>query len=111
GLLVSRVYVRDVPVYEWFAIPALVALAVALGLRSISYFIDQTGAPGLKVRPTSISGERHTWRPPYVHQSQAGSSDPAHGFFNANPPCHSTHHFATARMDGRGARLTATDVR
>jgi Ca-activated chloride channel family protein len=42
GLLVSRVYVRDVPVYEWFAVPALVALAVALGLRSIPYFIDQT---------------------------------------------------------------------
>jgi Ca-activated chloride channel family protein len=42
GLLVSRVYVRDVPVYEWFAVPALVALAVALGLRAIPYFIDQT---------------------------------------------------------------------
>ena len=26
GLLVSRVYVRDVPVYQWFAIPALVTL-------------------------------------------------------------------------------------
>lgn len=42
GLLVSRVYVRDVPVYEWFAIPALVALAVAVGLRAIPYFVDQT---------------------------------------------------------------------
>jgi len=42
GLLVSRVYVRDVPVYEWFAVPALVALAVALALRSIPYFVDQT---------------------------------------------------------------------
>lgn len=42
GLLVSRVYVRDVPVYQWFAIPALVALAGALGLRSIPYFVDQT---------------------------------------------------------------------
>jgi Ca-activated chloride channel family protein len=42
GLLVSRVYVRDVPVYQWFAIPALVALALALGLRAIPYFIDQT---------------------------------------------------------------------
>ena len=30
GLLVSRVYVRDVPVYQWFAIPALLALAAAL---------------------------------------------------------------------------------
>ena len=42
GLLVSRVYVRDVPVYEWFAVPALVALAAALALRAIPYFVDQT---------------------------------------------------------------------
>ena len=42
GLLVSRVHVRDVPVYQWFAIPALVALAGALALRSIPYFVDQT---------------------------------------------------------------------
>src|SRR5260221_4882782 len=42
GLLVSRVYVRDVPVSQWFAIPALVALALALGLRAIPYFVDQT---------------------------------------------------------------------
>lgn len=42
GLLVSRVYVRDVPVYQWFAIPALVTLALTLALRSIPYFIDQT---------------------------------------------------------------------
>jgi len=34
--------VRDVPVYEWFAVPALVALAAALALRSIPYFVDQT---------------------------------------------------------------------
>jgi Ca-activated chloride channel family protein len=42
GLLVSHVYVRDVPVYEWFAVPALVALAAALALRAIPYFVDQT---------------------------------------------------------------------
>ena len=42
GLLVSRVYVRDVPVYQWFTIPALVTLVLALGLRSIPYFVDQT---------------------------------------------------------------------
>ena len=42
GLLVSRVYVRDVPVYQWFAIPALVALIAAVSLRSIPYFVDQT---------------------------------------------------------------------
>jgi Ca-activated chloride channel family protein len=42
GLLVSRVYVRDVPVYQWFAIPALAALVAAVSLRSIPYFVDQT---------------------------------------------------------------------
>jgi hypothetical protein len=42
GLLVSRVYVRDVPVYQWFAIPSLVTLALALSLRAIPYFVDQT---------------------------------------------------------------------
>ncbi len=42
GLLVSHVYVRDVPVYEWFAVPALLALAAAAGLGAIPYFIDQT---------------------------------------------------------------------
>jgi len=42
GLLTSRVYVRDVPVYQWFAIPALVALAAALALRAVPYFVDQT---------------------------------------------------------------------
>jgi Ca-activated chloride channel family protein len=42
GLLVSRVYVRDVPVYQWFTIPALVTLALALGLGSVPYFVDQT---------------------------------------------------------------------
>jgi Ca-activated chloride channel homolog len=42
GVLISRVYVRDVPVYQWFAVPALVALGLAIGLRSVPYFIDQT---------------------------------------------------------------------
>jgi Ca-activated chloride channel homolog len=42
GLLVSRVYVRDVPVYQWFAIPALVALLAAVSLRSVPYLVDQT---------------------------------------------------------------------
>jgi Ca-activated chloride channel family protein len=42
GLLVSHVYVRDVPVYQWFAIPALIALCAAMGLRTIPYFVDQT---------------------------------------------------------------------
>jgi hypothetical protein len=42
GLLVSRVYDRDVPVFQWFAIPALVELVIAVSLRSIPYFVDQT---------------------------------------------------------------------
>ena len=40
--LVSRVYVHDVPVYEWFVVPALVCFAAAVGIRSIPYFVDQT---------------------------------------------------------------------
>ena len=42
GLLVSHVYVRDVPVYQWFAVPALVTLALALALSSVPYFVNQT---------------------------------------------------------------------
>ena len=40
--LVSRVYVTDVPVYEWFVVPALVFLTAAMALRAIPYFVDQT---------------------------------------------------------------------
>jgi Ca-activated chloride channel family protein len=42
GRLVSNVYVRDVPVYQWFAVPALIALIAAFGVRSIPYFVNQT---------------------------------------------------------------------
>ena len=42
GVLVSRVHVRDEPVYEWFALPALVLLLVSIGLRAIPFFVDQT---------------------------------------------------------------------
>ena len=42
GLLTSRVYVRDVPVFQWFAIPGLIALAAAVGLRAVPYFTDRT---------------------------------------------------------------------
>jgi Ca-activated chloride channel family protein len=42
SLLVSKVYVQDVPVYQWFALPGLVCLVVAKGLRAIPYFVDQT---------------------------------------------------------------------
>jgi Ca-activated chloride channel family protein len=42
GVLVSRAYIRDAPVYQWFALPALLCLAAAIGVRAIPYFIDQT---------------------------------------------------------------------
>jgi Ca-activated chloride channel homolog len=42
GVLVSRPFVRDAPVYDWFAVPALVCLAVAFGLRAIPFFLDYT---------------------------------------------------------------------
>lgn len=42
GLLVNKSYVRDAPVYQWFALPALIALAAVMGLRAIPYFVDQT---------------------------------------------------------------------
>jgi len=42
GVLVSRSYVRDAPVFQWFALPALLCLAATLGLRAIPFFIDQT---------------------------------------------------------------------
>ncbi|MGE5244664.1 MAG: vWA domain-containing protein [Betaproteobacteria bacterium] len=42
GSLVSKAYARDAPVYQWFALPALVCLAAAAGVRAIPYFVDQT---------------------------------------------------------------------
>jgi len=42
GVLVSRPFVRDAPVYDWFAFPALVCLAVAFALRAIPFFLDYT---------------------------------------------------------------------
>src|SRR5437867_5041143 len=42
GVLVSRSYIRDAPVFHWFALPALLCLAAAIGLRAMPYFIDQT---------------------------------------------------------------------
>ena len=42
GVLVNKVYVHDVPVYQWFAVPALLCLAAAMAVRAIPYFIDQT---------------------------------------------------------------------
>ena len=40
--LTSRVYVEDVPVYQWFIIPALICFAGAMALRAVPYFVDQT---------------------------------------------------------------------
>jgi Ca-activated chloride channel homolog len=42
GVLVSRPFVRDAPVYQWFALPALLCLAAAIVLRAVPFFIDHT---------------------------------------------------------------------
>jgi Ca-activated chloride channel family protein len=42
GVLTSKVFLRDVPVFHWFVIPALVCLALTLGLCTIPLFTDLT---------------------------------------------------------------------
>jgi len=42
GVLVSKPFVRDAPVYDWFAVPALVCLGLAMALRAVPFFIDYT---------------------------------------------------------------------
>lgn len=42
GRLTSTAYVRNTPVFHWFAVPALVALVAAVALRAISFFADFT---------------------------------------------------------------------
>ena len=42
GVLVNRVHVRDEPVYQWFALPALVLIVAAVGLRAVPFFVDLT---------------------------------------------------------------------
>jgi Ca-activated chloride channel family protein len=42
GSLVSKAYVHDAPVYQWFALPALLSLVAAMVTRAIPYFVDQT---------------------------------------------------------------------
>jgi len=42
GVLLRRTYERDAPVFQWFAIPALIALATAFMLRAVPALIDQT---------------------------------------------------------------------
>jgi len=42
GFLTNKVYVRDAPVYHWFALPGLICLALTAALKAVPYFIDQT---------------------------------------------------------------------
>lgn len=42
GVLVNKAIVHDSPVYQWFAVPALLILAAAMGLRAIPFFVDLT---------------------------------------------------------------------
>ncbi len=42
GSLSSKKYVRNAPVFDWFAWPALVLTAVAFSLRAVPFFVDLT---------------------------------------------------------------------
>jgi Ca-activated chloride channel family protein len=42
GVLTSKAYVRDAPVVEWFAVPALLFFALTIALTAFPYFIDVT---------------------------------------------------------------------
>jgi Ca-activated chloride channel family protein len=42
GSLLNKRHVRNVPVYQWFAVPALLCLALAFALRAVPFFMDQT---------------------------------------------------------------------
>jgi Ca-activated chloride channel family protein len=42
GVLVSRRYERDAPVFQWFALPSLICIALGFAVRAIPAFIDQT---------------------------------------------------------------------
>jgi Ca-activated chloride channel family protein len=42
GLLTSKVYVRNAPVFDWFVAPALVLFVAAMVLRAVPYFADFT---------------------------------------------------------------------
>jgi Ca-activated chloride channel family protein len=42
GVLVSRTFERDAPVFQWFALPSLMCLAAGFALRAIPALIDQT---------------------------------------------------------------------
>ncbi len=42
GFLTNKVYVRDAPVYQWFAVPALLCLGMTVAFKAVPYFIDRT---------------------------------------------------------------------
>jgi Ca-activated chloride channel family protein len=42
GVLTSKVYLRNVPVFDWFVIPALACLTLTLALYTIPHFMDLT---------------------------------------------------------------------
>jgi Ca-activated chloride channel family protein len=42
GRLAGKTFVRNVPVFQWFAMPAIGLLAIALALRVIPFFLDMT---------------------------------------------------------------------
>lgn len=42
GVLMSKVYLHDVPVFQWFVIPALACLAFAMALAAVPHFTDLT---------------------------------------------------------------------
>jgi Ca-activated chloride channel family protein len=42
GVLISRSFQHDAPVYDWFALPALIGLVGVFLLRALPVFVDQT---------------------------------------------------------------------
>lgn len=42
GVLVNKAFVHDAPVYQWFAIPSLMVLLIAMSLRAVPWFVDLT---------------------------------------------------------------------
>jgi Ca-activated chloride channel family protein len=42
GVLVRQTHEHDAPVFQWFAVPSLICLAIGFGLRAVPMFIDQT---------------------------------------------------------------------
>lgn len=42
GFLTNKVSIRNAPVFQWFALPALILLVLGAGLRAVPYFVDVT---------------------------------------------------------------------